>query len=175
VAAASPKKHGEAAPVADPVRARTLDRLLALVVQYVEWKEATKAWVKTYDPVIKAHAEAAEGFERSQLAAEVGIVLASIALLLANRRIWFASIVIATLSLGLVARTYVSSHHEMVEGEHVVEAAKEKYAQVRRTFDALAEDEHTLEGLDPGGKRRSAMSAAANARRGDDHKEEGHK
>src|ERR1700743_965898 len=27
-------------------RARTLDRLLALVVQYIEWKEATKSWVK---------------------------------------------------------------------------------------------------------------------------------
>ena len=164
---------GEASPVANPVRARTLDRLLVLVVQYIEWKEATKAWVKTYDPVIEAHAEGAEGFEHSQLAAEVGIVLASIALLLANRKVWFVSIVLAVISLGLVVRTYTHTHEVMTAGEHAVEAAKEKYAHVRRTFDTLADDARTLDMLDPGGKRRSVISAAANAHAGDDHKGEG--
>jgi hypothetical protein len=167
-------EKGEAAPAADLLRARTLDRLLALAVQYIEWKEATKAWVKTYDPVIEAHAEGAEGFERSQLAAEVGIVLASIALLLANRKVWFVSILMAALSVGLVGQTYQHSHHAMTDGEHAVEAAKEKYAHVRLTFDANADDAHTLDLLDPGGKRRSAISAAANAHKGEGHEGEGH-
>jgi hypothetical protein len=72
----------------------------------------------------------------------------------------------------------------LTEGEHAVEAAREKYAHVRRTFDANAEDGRTLDLLDPGGKRRSAISAAANAHAAEahgggehkapEHKDEGH-
>jgi uncharacterized protein DUF4337 len=168
-------EKGEAAALPDPVRARTLDRLLALAVQYIEWKDATKAWVKTFDPVIQAHAEAAVGFERSQLAAEVGIVVASIALLLSSRKFWFASLFMGVLSLGLIIQTYTHSSQAMTAGEHAIEASKEKYAHVRSTFDANEEDRRTLEILDPGGKRRSALLAAGKAHEVGDNKGEEHK
>jgi hypothetical protein len=160
---------------ADHAQARTLDRLLALAVQYIEWKEATKAWVKTYNPVIDAHAESAEGYEHAQLAAEVGIVLASIALLLLNRKIWFVALVMGVLSISFVIRTYNHAHHVLTEGEHAIEGGKEKYAHVRTTFDALAEDAHTLDVLDPGHKHRDAYTAAANARAAEKHKGGEHK
>ncbi len=152
----APKAEGMSA--ADATRAKTLDRLLQLVSQYIDWKETAKAWVKTYDPVIEAHAEAAEGFERAQLSAEVGIVLASIALLLANKKVWFVSIAIAILTIVLLGKTHLHSHHALSDGEHAVEASREKYEHLRKVQDPNADDARTLEALDPGGKRRKAYA-----------------
>jgi hypothetical protein len=95
--------------------ARTYDR------DHREAKEDAEA----YDGAIEAHQEAAEHYEWGQLAAEVGIVVASIALLLSSRMIWFASLVLGAVCTGVLGVTYVQTQAAVATAEHRIKAAAE--------------------------------------------------
>jgi len=62
-----------------------------------------------YDDKIEAHFYAAEWYERAQLAAEIGIVIASVALLLASRTIWYVALVFAIGGAGFIFHASVTT------------------------------------------------------------------
>ena len=62
-----------------------------LARKYKEQQTAAEHWEEAFEPEAHAHFEAAESFERAQLCAEIGIVLASIALLLSSRLVWLGA------------------------------------------------------------------------------------
>ncbi|HVW24627.1 MAG TPA: DUF4337 family protein [Polyangiaceae bacterium] len=80
---------------------------------------------EAYDGKIEAHQEAAEHYEWAQLAAEVGIVVASIALLLSSRGIWFASIALGALCAGTLGVTFVQTRASVEAAEGRIKAAAE--------------------------------------------------
>lgn len=113
-----------------------VESLLSSVERYNEERQAAKAWAQSYDDEVKAHAEAAEDFEKAQLLAEVGIVVASIALLLSNKPLWFIAVACLVGSGGTAGRTFFHTNHEVHEAEEKIEHAKEHYTELRELKDA---------------------------------------
>src|SRR6478672_10498784 len=73
------------------------DRILGMAKKYKRDMAEAKEDAEAYDGAIEAHHEGAEGYERSQLCAEIGIVIASIALLMANKLAWAIAIIMGLL------------------------------------------------------------------------------
>ena len=92
-----------------------------------DMKEA-KEDAECYDDKIAAHFDAAEWYERAQLAAEIGIVIASVALLLGSRAIWAISLVFAVSGAGVIARTFVHTHGMLEVAEKKIEEAQKREA-----------------------------------------------
>jgi hypothetical protein len=78
-----------------------------------------------YEDKISANFQAAEWYERAQLCAEIGIVIASVALLMSSRMIWIVSLVFGIGCAGIIGRTYVHASNALAAAEHkIVEAQK---------------------------------------------------
>jgi hypothetical protein len=87
-------------------------------------KEA-KEDAEAYELSVKAHQRAAELYERAQLSAEIGIVIASVALLLASRRVWYIALVCGAVGASTIAYTAVTTHQLSAQAEDAItEAAK---------------------------------------------------
>jgi hypothetical protein len=87
-------------------------------------KEA-KEDAEAYELSVKAHQRAAELYERAQLSAEIGIVIASVALLLASRKVWYVALVCGAIGASTIAYTAVTTHQLTGAAEDAItEAAK---------------------------------------------------
>lgn len=96
-----------------------------------DMKEA-KEDADSYDKMIEARGEAAEGYERALLAAEIGIVIASVALLLSNRVVWGVSLVLAVTCLGTAGYTFQSSRRDVAAAEEKIKKASENVIQLEK-------------------------------------------
>jgi hypothetical protein len=110
-----------------------------------------------YDLSIDAHQEAAERYEWAQLAAEIGIVIASIALLLGSRKVWAVSIVLAAICTGALSVTYVRTAHALSVADKKIEDASKNVQQLEHDDD---EDEGTPS---PAGSTSAAPGPATSA------------
>jgi hypothetical protein len=90
-----------------------------------DMKEARED-AECYDDKIEAHFDAAEWYERAQLAAEIGIVIASVALLLGSRPVWYVALVFAVGGLGIIVRTAVHSQALLTSAEQKIEEAQKR-------------------------------------------------
>ncbi|HEX3528664.1 MAG TPA: DUF4337 family protein [Thermoanaerobaculia bacterium] len=166
--------HGaQAAPGAQP--SPVLERFIRLYMDYSTERTLSKTWADSYEPLVEAHFEAAEGYEKAQLIAEIGIVIASLGVLLASRTAWIISILIAALSVGQLGRTLVHTRSSVGSDNVKVEKAEEAYQNLRKAHTGANEDEKTVDQLDPGGKIRTALDEkmkAANAAAGHGEGEE---
>ncbi len=113
--------------------------LKAIARHYENDMKEEKEDAECYDDKIKAHFESAEWYERGQLCAEVGIVVASIALLLSSRAVWFAALIFGVASAAVILRTYVHA-------SSVLEASDQKIALAQQRTDEI---EGADEGSDP--------------------------
>jgi hypothetical protein len=98
-----------------------------------DMKEA-KEDAECYEDKIKAHFEAAEWYERAQLCAEIGIVVASVALLLGSRLIWYAALVFGIGCAGIIGRTYVHT-------SSALEVAQQKIVEAQKRTDEIEQGE----------------------------------
>jgi hypothetical protein len=115
------------------------DRFAKLRDAYQHDMAEAKEDAEAYDPAIEAHQAAAEWYERAQLCAEIGIVIASIALLLGSRTMWGVAIVIGIAGAGIIGKTYA-------ETGHALEAAEKKIADAARNTAKIESDD---EGKEP--------------------------
>ena len=104
---------------------------------------------EAYDGAIEAHQEAAEHYEWGQLAAEVGIVVASIALLLANRMVWFASLVLGTACAGILGVTFFETRGAVAAGERRIQAAAANVQQLEADDDSDGDTAKSPAGTPP--------------------------
>jgi Domain of unknown function (DUF4337) len=102
------------------------DHFKRLSAHYEHDLKEAKEDAECYEPAIKAHSDAAEGYEHAQLAAEVGIVIASIALLLGSRRVWLVAVVLGLGCAGTIAYTYVDTRARLTAALHQIEEAQKK-------------------------------------------------
>jgi hypothetical protein len=77
-----------------------------------------------YDLAIEAHHSAAEGYELAQLCAEVGVVVASIALLLSSRAVWLVAVLIGLGGGVVIGKTTITSRRQMEDARHKIELAE---------------------------------------------------
>jgi hypothetical protein len=99
--------------------------------RYYAEAQAAKSWVDAYDPVVAAHSVAQEEYEHAQLAAELGIVLASIALLLRRREPWLAGIFLGVCAIVLLVMTYRHTSHELDGAEAKLGTTETAYRTLR--------------------------------------------
>jgi hypothetical protein len=110
------------------------DRFAKLRDAYRRDMAEAKEDAEAYEGAIDAHQEAAEGYGRAQLCAEIGIVVASIALLLGSRVVWVVAIVVGLAGGAIVAKTAVTTAHAM-------DAAAQKVADAAKNTAKIEEDE----------------------------------
>ena len=101
------------------------------VERYLGESVAAKEWTTSYDTVIKVHMEAQEEFEHGLLLAEIGIVIASIALLMKRRSVWLFAVVLGGVCIFILVRTLLHVGHEVKESERAIAETKTKYEQMR--------------------------------------------
>jgi predicted tellurium resistance membrane protein TerC len=135
----------------------SLERFLRLYSDYKKEIKLAETWDDTCEPLIDAHFDAAESYDRGLLIAELAIIVASIAVLLTSRIAWLISIAIGICCLGQLSLTFIRTHHA-VTGQHAkVERAEEAYQKVVSAHFDSTKDEETVEALDPGGKIRKRL------------------
>jgi uncharacterized protein DUF4337 len=134
-----------------------LKRFLRLSLDYSRERDFAKAWVDTYQPAVKAHFDAAQGHDNAQLFAEIGIVVASLAILLSNRLAWIRSILLAVICIGMLTLTFLKTRRSVSHAVADIRQAENAYQQLRKAHLAANGDERTLEKLDPGGKIRAEI------------------
>ena len=100
---------------------------IELIHTYKEEATLSHEWAESYDELVEAHFKAAEHYEWAQLASEIGIVIASIALLLASRLVWGASLVCGILCACVIAWTYVDTRGHIHHGEQAIAKEKKEY------------------------------------------------
>jgi hypothetical protein len=153
----APKPEAAPASVAATTRAaRALARALVEMVtpsktdaalladtvdRYEKETEAANVWVESFNPAIRAHTEAQERYELAQLLAEIGIVVASVGLLIKRRAPWILAIALGVAALGYVVTTYTSTSHEVQEAEAKIEELGKSYRDMRTADKTTAADE----------------------------------
>lgn len=125
-----------------------LGELVAKSKQYEKELEAAQEWAESYDEAIEAHAQAGERYDWAQLSAEIGIVVASIALLLSSRKAWAASALFGAACAGLIAFTFVTTRGHIHHAEEEIARTKSAYQQLRKKDMAQAADERLVAGIE---------------------------
>ena len=87
---------------------------------------------EAYDAAIEAHHHASEWYERAQLCAEIGIVVASIALLLASRAVWAIAVAIGIAGGSIIGYTFSHTHSAVAAAEKAIEEAKKRTAEIEK-------------------------------------------
>ena len=105
-------------------------RFVELVRKFDSQREAAKEWAESFDAAIEAHAQGAEHFEWGQLCAEIGIVIASIGLLLTSRFAWYVSITFGVIAAVIIVVTFMTTRAAVHKGESHIEEAKAKFEKL---------------------------------------------
>ena len=152
---------GPTLAVSTDANSTVLRRFLRLYSDYAKERSFSKEWADSYSPLVQAHFEGAEGYEHGQLIAEIGIVLASLGVLLGSRPAWMLSIVLALACVVQLGRTGLHVHHEVAAAEGRVHHGQTAYQELRRAHAGAGEDESTVEALDPGSRLRAENEATS--------------
>jgi hypothetical protein len=134
-----------------------LKRFLRLHLDYSRERDFAKRWADTYQPAIDAHFNAAEGYDNAQFFAEIGIVVASLAVLLSNRTAWVLSILLAVISIGMLTSTFLKTRRTVSNAVANIRQAETAYQQLRKAHLTENGDERILEEVDPSGKIRAEI------------------
>jgi hypothetical protein len=141
-----------------------LKRFLRLEEDYNTEKKLSSAWADSYKPLIDLHFGGAESYEHAQLTAEIGIVIASIAVLLTMRPAWYLSLCLAVVCVGQLGYTGYSNHSTLSVLEAQAEQSEAAYKDLRQAHSGNHEDEDTVEELDPGSEMRKSFKASGEAK-----------
>ena len=134
-----------------------LERFLRLSLDYSRERDFAKTWVDMYQPAVEAHFDAAQGYHNAQLVAEIGLVVASLAVMLSSRRAWVLSILLAVISIGVLTFTFLKTRRSVSHALGNIRQAGNAYQQLRKAHLGAKGDEQTWEELDPGGKIRAEI------------------
>lgn len=111
-----------------------LKQFTTMINRLEERSQAAMDWTNSFDAKIIAHSIGGEHYEWAQLAAEVGIVVASIALLFMSRIVWFCSVCLGVATIFISSTTYLTISSQL-------NAASQKIAKAKSHFDQFnAED-----------------------------------
>jgi hypothetical protein len=141
-----------------------VERFIELSQDYDRERALSRDVENSYEPMVRSHFEAAEGYEHAQVVAEIGIVLASLAVLLSMRAPWVLSVLLSCICIGMLGRTYLHTHHIVDAQEIKAEHAKEEYDKYRKGHSDADEDKKTIDRLDPDHSMRQRLAAKAKAR-----------
>jgi hypothetical protein len=140
VAAMLRATHGQTLMTVIPSVA-DLKRFVASARAYKAETKAAYAYKESYDTVIHGHQHAGHRYEWGMLAAEIGIILASIALLLTSRLAWMCSLALGGGCIAIVVITNLEARSVNHDGEEEIKKARAEYHAVALEDKAEAADE----------------------------------
>ncbi len=106
--------------------------LVNSVKRYLAESVLAKEWTNAYDATIAAHMHAQEEFEHGLLLSEIGIVIASIALLMQRRLPWIFSIVLAAACIFVLVKTQLHVSAEVKAASANIASTQAKYEATRK-------------------------------------------
>jgi hypothetical protein len=120
-------------------------RFLSLLDRIEVEAEAAKEWSESYQDAVQAHANTAERFEIALLAAEIGIVIASVGLLLSKqvafaRGAWGIAVVLGVLSLCIAGGTKIINTRTLLGAEEKIHASEHHYNSMNKDEEDVVED-----------------------------------
>ncbi len=129
-----------------PAEANKDDLLIvaANVERYLEESHLAKEWSESFDPAIFAHVHAQETYEIAQLLAEVGIVIASVAMLVRRRAPWLISVALGAVSIGFVVTTYISTGAAVHAAEGKIAETFKVYRDARNKNKTTGQEEKMI-------------------------------
>jgi len=139
-------------------------RFIDLSQGYSKERALSKDCSDSFEPIVQTHFDAAEQYEHAQVVAEIGIVLASLAVLLSARPPWMLSVLLSVICIVMLGRTYFHTHRIVDVEEVKAERAKEAYDGYRKVHTGGTEDKEIIERLDADGSIRADLDARAKAR-----------
>lgn len=125
-----------------------LDRFAWLVMKFNDQKDAAREWTESYEECVEAHHEAAEHFEYGQLCAEIGIVLASIAMLMKSRKVFWLAVLLGIAGLVVVAMTWNTTSTKLHHSEKRIEKAQRRYVALSSEAADIKADEELVEEIE---------------------------
>jgi hypothetical protein len=158
------KQHARVVAARDPQGGWSpIPRFVKLADDYTKERNLAKNWADTYRPLVESHFDAAEGYERAQLIAEIGIVLASLAVLLSSRPAWMLSVILSGICMVQLGRTFVHSSNVARSSHEKIHRAEEEYTDLRKGHVGENEDEKAIDRVDADGSIRAAIAERSKA------------
>jgi hypothetical protein len=127
-------------------------RFLGLTDRVREESKAAKVWADSYHDAVAVHANTAEHFEIATLAAEIGIVIASVGLLLSKkerfaRGLWLIAVVLGLISLGVAGWTKVGNVQTLHAAEAKIKTNEEHYEHMNKDEEDEKDDKEMEEAV----------------------------
>ncbi len=143
--------------------AKDVLRFADLIHHQRETSEAAEHWAESYEDAIKAHSISATRFEIAQVAAEIGIVIASVGLLLQNlrgfpRAAWLVAVVLGAASLIVAVSTMMATEGTLHEARNKIKETNEHFMKVSNEKASMEEDEKLLKEIEQDLKQLSTSS-----------------
>jgi hypothetical protein len=88
---------------------------------------------EAFEGAIRAHESAAEWYERAQLASEIGIVIASVALLLSSRGTWGISLLCGGSGFVIICATAFIEHRALDDAQKKIDYALQHEAEIEKS------------------------------------------
>jgi hypothetical protein len=135
-----------------PTRSDVL-RFTRLIRRHQKEAEGAREWAESYKDAIEVHEVTASRFERAQIAAEIGVIIASVGLLLSSHRrfalgAWITAIVLGVVTLSLAAGTYTVNHQKLHGAEEKIAASARHFAEMSTEKEDVAEDEKLMQEIE---------------------------
>lgn len=120
-------------------------RFLGLIHHIREQNEAANEWAESFRSAVKVHDNTASRFEIAFLGAEIGIVIASVGLLLVKkakfaRGAWGMAIILGLGSMGVAIATKINNTHELHAAEEKISESEHHFTSLNRDKEDIAED-----------------------------------
>ncbi|MEZ0227607.1 MAG: DUF4337 family protein [Planctomycetota bacterium] len=125
-----------------------LDRFAWLVMKFNDQKDSAREWSESYEHAVEAHHEGAERYEIGQLCAEIGIVLASIAMLMKSRKVWFVSMLLGIAGIIVVIHTWQDTAALLHHAERRIETSQRRYVSLSSEAADEAADEELVKEIE---------------------------
>lgn len=122
-----------------------VERFLALINRTRVQSEAARQWSESYHDAVEVHKHTAEHFEYALLCVEIGIVIASVGLLLARQvrvalAAWIVAVLLGLLSGGIATQTFVTNHRTLHAAEEKIHTSEHRYAGMNNEAEEVTQD-----------------------------------
>ena len=121
--------------------------LAKTVERYLTESQLAREATYTYEPLSRAHMEAQEEYEHGQLAAEIGIILASVALMMKRRLPWLVALMLGAVSVYFIVSTMIHTEHEVAHAQHSIQEATDKYDTARKANKTTDDEAKMIEDI----------------------------
>jgi len=125
-----------------------LKHFVELARSYKAEAKAALAWEESYEDAIKAHEEGGEHYEWGMLCAEIGIVVASIALLLSSKPAWFLAMGLGVVCLVITVMTNLTVRSTLKHAEAEIDEGQENYEKSASEEKAEKADEELFKSIE---------------------------